>query len=524
MPARNARLPPQGASTQGGSAPVDTNHDASTQFDPDTGRRLKKATIVFAVILGVAFVGVRIDRFFKDRGLANATERETTAPHLVDVIQAEAVGAVQRLSLPGQTAAWHSSTIYARVSGYVGKWFVDIGDHVHKGQVMALIETPELDAQLAAARAQLQAAQAQVLVRKAQAGFSKSTFERWRDSPKGVVSDQEREEKQADYESAVATLKSAEADVTLDQAHVNQYTAMSEFKQVTAPYDGIVSQRDIDIGNLVTAGSTSATTSLYVMTQNDPMRVFVDVPQSAAPDLMQGRIPVEVQVPGGEGHTYAGSVTRTSQAINQQARTLRAEVDIPNGQATLVPGMYVKVGFDLQSKGLVQVPAAALIFRSGGPQVARVDKTGHINFRNVTIARDDGNAVELGSGVEPGDELVLNVSSQIGDGELVKVNRAEQRAEPPRGPQQPTTTQAAPVVTPSQPTATPDSDLTRNSAAQGAAATTMAQHSTPTPSPPTSAQGSGTAPPVLATTHSAPRRPAAPPTDAPRQSHPTAQR
>jgi RND family efflux transporter MFP subunit len=422
---------------------VQSNDDASTTFDPGTGRRMKRGAVIFAVVLVVAFLGVRVDRFFKDRGIANATEQSSAAPHLVDVIRAAPVGAVQRLSLPGQTAAWHSSTIYARVNGYVGKWYVDIGDHVHKGQVMALIETPDLDAQLAGARAQLQAAQAQVLVRKAQAEFSKSTYERWRDSPKGVVSDQEREEKHSDYDSAEASLKSAEADVTLDEARVNQYVALSEFKQVTAPYDGVVSQRDIDIGNLVTAGSTSSTTPLYVMTQNDPMRVFVDVPQSAA-DLMRGRVPVEVVVPGSEGRTYPGNVTRTSQSINQQARTLRVEVDIPNEQQSLVPGMYVKVGFGLQPKGLVQVPAAALIFRASGPQVARVDKNNHISFRSVTIARDDGNAVELGSGVEAGDELALNVSSQIGDGDLVQVSRAEQRAEPPRGQQQSATTQADP--------------------------------------------------------------------------------
>jgi RND family efflux transporter MFP subunit len=417
-------------------------HDVATSFDPDTGKRMKKAALIFVVVLAVAFLAVRLDKFFKERGIAKAAEQESSAPPLVDVIEAQPVGSVQRMSLPGQTAAWHASTIYARVNGYVGKWLVDIGDHVKKGQLMALIETPDLDAQLAGARAQLQAAQAQVLVRKAQAEFAKTTYDRWRDSPKGVVSEQEREEKHADYESAEAALKSAEADVALDQSRVNQYVALSEFKQVTAPYDGIVSQREIDIGNLVTAGSTSATTPLYVMTQNDPMRVFVDVPQSAAPDLMEGKIPVEVQVPGNEGHTYTGSVTRTAQALNQQARTMRVEVDIPNAQSTLVPGMYVKVAFGLQPKGLVQVPAAALIFRASGPQVARVDESGHIRFREVTIARDDGNAVELGSGVNPGDQLALNVSSQISDGQLVRINRAEQRAEPPRGPQQPAATHA----------------------------------------------------------------------------------
>ena len=430
--------------------------EASTQFHPDTGRRLKKGAAIFAAVLVAAFIVVRVDRFFKDRAVAHSAEQTSSAPHVVDVIAAAPVGAVQRLSLPGQTAAWHSSTIYARVNGYVAKWFVDIGDPVRRGQVMALIETPDLDAQLAGARAQLQAAQAQVLVRRAQAEFAKSTYERWRDSPPGVVSEQEREQKHADYDSAAANLKSAQADVILDQARVNQYAAMSEFKQVTAPYDGVVSQRDIDIGNLVTAGSSNSTTPLYVMTQNDPMRVFVEVPQSAAADLMEGSIPVDVQVPGNEGRTYTGSVTRTAQSINQQARTLRVEVDIPNAKQSLVPGMYVKVGFNLQPKGLVQIPAAALIFRAGGPQVACVDKSNHVSFRNVTIARDDGNAVELGAGVAPGDELVLNASSQISNGDVVQVSHEAPHPEPPRDQQQAATTQAAPAeakATQSPPTA-----------------------------------------------------------------------
>jgi RND family efflux transporter MFP subunit len=405
-------------------AKVDT-HAVSTEYDPETGRKLKKAAVVFVVVLAVGFLVVRVDRFFKDRSVAAAARETAIAPHAVDTIPAKAVGAVQQFSLPGQTAAWHASTIYARVNGYVGKWFVDIGDHVHSGQVLALIETPDLDAELAAAQAQLKSAEAQVLVRRAQADFAKTTYDRWRDSPKGVVSEQEREEKHADYDSAVANLRAAEADVALDQARVNQYNALSQFKKVTAPFDGIITQREIDIGNLVTAGSTSATTPLYVMQQNDPVRIFVDVPQRAAADLMRDRIPVEIQTPGGAGHVYPGTVTRTSDAINAQARTLRVEVDIPNTQQDLVPGMYVRVAFGLQPKGLVEVPAAALIFRSGGPQVARVDSSGRISFRNVTIARDDGNVVELGSGIEPGDQLALNVSSQIGDGDLVTVHRSD---------------------------------------------------------------------------------------------------
>jgi RND family efflux transporter MFP subunit len=409
-----ADTPPAGSSS----------HDAA-QFEPGTEVRLKKAAKIFIIVLAALFVLVSVDRFFKSRAVARATQEASGASPLVEVTVAQAVGSVQHLVLPGYTAAWHVSTIYARVDGYVGDWFVDIGDRVKKDQVLALIETPDLDAQLAAARAQLKADQAQVLVRKAETEFALSTYERWRDSPKGVVSEQEREEKKAGYDSAVARQKSAEADVALAQARVNQYLALTEFKKVTAPYSGAITVRDIDIGNLVTAGSTSTTTSLYQMTQNDPIRIFVDVPQSAADDLLNSHAAVEVQKNGGVAREYSGKVTRTSDALNPQARTLRVEVDIPNPKDAFVPGMYVKVGFALPPRGLVRVPAAALVFRASGPEVAVVEPSGRLHFRSVTIGRDDGNEVELSSGVAPGDRLALNVSSQISDGEIVQARAAE---------------------------------------------------------------------------------------------------
>ena len=188
-------------------------HSASARFDPATGARLQRAATIAAVVLAVAFVLVSIDRFLKARSVARATEAAANAPPVVEVVQAQPVGAVQRLVLPGYTAAWHASTIYARVNGYVGSWSVDIGDRVRTGEVLALIETPDLDAQLAAARAQLQAGQAQVQVRKAEAALSLSTYERWRDSPKGVVSVQEQQSKEADYSSAKARVSAAVAEV-----------------------------------------------------------------------------------------------------------------------------------------------------------------------------------------------------------------------------------------------------------------------------------------------------------------------
>jgi RND family efflux transporter MFP subunit len=405
-----------------GEVAATEQHAVSAGFAPDTGARLKKGAIMGAVVLAALFVLVSIDRFIKARAVAHATEAAAGAAPLVDLIVARPVGSVQHMMLPGYSAAWHASTIYARVDGYVGNWFVDIGDRVRAGQVLALIETPELDAELTAARAQLQADEATVLVRKSESELAETTYARWRDSPKGVVSEQERQEKKAGYDSAVARKKSAEADVALAHARVDKYQALTQFKQVTAPYDGVITVRDIDIGNLVTAGSSASTTPLYVMSHNDPIRIFVDAPQSAADDLINSSAPVQVQTNGGVIRDYSAKVTRTSGAINPQARTLRVEVDIANPKDEFVPGMYVKVGFGLPARGGVQVPAAALVFRAAGPQVARVDAAGRIEFRSVSIARDDGSMVELASGVAPGDRLALNVSSQISDGEQVRAH------------------------------------------------------------------------------------------------------
>ena len=392
----------------------------STAYDARTDARLKRGVRIFIIALVLAFLAVRLERYFHDRSLTRAAAAvESEAPTVV-VIVAQPVAGLQHFSLPGETAAWYTSTIYARVNGYVARWNVDIGDHVKKGQVLALIDTPEVDAQLAATRAQLQRAHADVAMRRAEAEFAKVQYERWRDSPKGVVSEQEREQKHAEYDSAAAQYQASLAQVTLNKAQAEQYTALTQFKRVTAPFDGVITARDIDIGNLVTAGSTSATTPLYVMTQNDPMRVFVDVPQSAAADLMQGTIPVTVQMSDGT-RSYPGKVARTSQSINVRARTLRAEVDLDNQDGSLVPGLYVQVAFGLAPKGLVQVPAAALLFRSGGPQVARVGADNRVTFVDVRIARDDGNLVELASGVAAGDRLGLNLSSQVSAAELVRV-------------------------------------------------------------------------------------------------------
>ncbi|WP_158813665.1 efflux RND transporter periplasmic adaptor subunit [Methylocapsa sp. S129] len=397
----------------------------ATHFSRGTGGRILRAVVLLALALGLGFFFIRHQKTEAEARLSDATALDVAEAPAVDVVTVGQSSALQSLALPGETAAWDETNIYARVNGYVAKWFVDIGDRVTNGQTLATIDTPELDAELLAAKAKLNASVAQVAVKQAQADFAKTTDERWRESPKGVVSDQERESKKAGSAEAIAELNAARAQVLLEQADVDRLTALTQFKEVKAPFDGTIVQRQIDTGNLVTAGSTSNTSSLYRLSEDDPIRVFVHAPQSAAAQLMAQGVKAVITSSDQPSLHFEGKVARTAKAINPESRTLRVEIDIPNPDRTMVPGMYVQVAFDLKGGSQIQVPAAALLFRSGGPQVAVIDEKGVVAFRDVTIGSDEGNVVGISAGLAMGDRVALNLSSQIAAGEKVKLNEAK---------------------------------------------------------------------------------------------------
>ena len=383
---------------------------------------------MIVLALGVGFFFVHRSKNEAEARLADATSKETSEAPAVSVITVTHSSGTQSLKLPGETAAWNETAIYARVNGYVAKWFADIGDNVSAGQTLALIDTPELDAELLAAKAKLNASVAQVAVKQAQADFAKTTDERWRESPKGVVSDQERESKKAGSAEAVAELNAAKAQVMLQQAEVDRLTSLTQFKEVKAPFEGTIVQRQIDIGNLVTAGSTANTTSLYHLSENSPMRIYVFAPQSAAPQLMKRGASAVITSTDQPNLRLEGKVARTAKAINPASRTIRIEIDVPNTDRSLVPGMYVQADFELTGGAAIQVPAAALLYRSGGPQVAVIDSNDTVSFKDVTIASDDGNVVSIGSGLAIGDKVALNLSSQIAAGQKVKPNSDEPKS------------------------------------------------------------------------------------------------
>jgi RND family efflux transporter MFP subunit len=390
-------------------------------YTPKTGITLTVIAILLAGGLCAGFLIVQHRRGRSRQELEAQTAADENTSPIVDIAEAKLAPRDEELVLPGETHGWYQSTIYARVNGYLGKWFSDIGDQVHKGQVLATIETPDLDQQLIAAQQKLVVSQAQVKVEEANANFAKETYERWRDSPAGVVSEQEREEKQAEYASGFARLNAASAQVNADKAEVDRLQDLEEFKNVVAPFDGVVTERRIDIGDLITAGSTTATTPLYAIAQINKMRVFIDVPQQVAGslDMEASAVAASNEFPGSK---FEGKIVRTSKSIDPTARTLRVEVDLPNVDLLLEPGMYVQVTLQLTHGQNVQVPASAMLFRAAGPQVAVVDASGKVVFRNVQIAVDQGDFVELASGVVPGERVALNLSSQINDGEEVTVS------------------------------------------------------------------------------------------------------
>ena len=378
------------------------------------------SVIVLAGALGGAFVLVSAIKASDQSQLAAATEAKMAEPPTVEVITVGATPPTQRLTLPAEAHGWYTSTIYARVSGYLTQWYVDIGDKVEKTQVLAKIDTPELDAQLEAAKAQLRAAEAELKVKETEAEFARTTYERWSGSAKGVVSEQEREDKKANYASAEAKLNAQRARVNLDTSNVDRLTYMAQFKEVTAPYEGVITERRIDIGDLVTAGSTSSTSPLFGISQSHQIRVFANVPQSVSGDVGVGTA-ASVTAAEFPSHVFEGKVTRTSESIDPHARTLRVEVDLQTRNISFCRGCILR-SLLVSNRSICANPGrCADIQDRSGPQVAVILPDSTVKFSDVQIGRDNGNTIEIASGLSEGDRVVLNINNQIQDGSKVTV-------------------------------------------------------------------------------------------------------
>jgi len=383
---------------------------------------------VIAILAAVAIAALGIFQRRSHEAEVRQWTQEQAIP-TVTAITPRAGVSTQHLLLPGTVQAWFEAPIYARVNGYLKKWNFDYGAHVNKGDVLAEIETPDLDAQLSASEAKLNSARAVVRVREAEAQFAQSTYQRWRDSPKGVVSVQEQESKQADYNSAKARLSSANAEVAADQGEVDRLRTMTNFKNITVPFDGIVTARETDVGALINAGSGTGGGSgpeLFRVADIRQMRIYVQVPQQLSAGIKAG-LRAGLQLPQYPNKTFKAAVATTSSAINTNARTLLVELHADNPDGELQPGAYAQVDFELPSDpNIVRIPTSALVFREHGMEVAAIGADDTIVLKPIKLGRNLGTEVEVVQGLNLSDRLVNSPPDSLETGDKVRVAGAPQ--------------------------------------------------------------------------------------------------
>jgi RND family efflux transporter MFP subunit len=417
---------------------LDTHpHDARHEMEvagrppgapPPSGKTRWVAAIALLIAIGIAVAGI-LERRHQESEVTQWT-REQAVPTVATITPKQGVSG-QELVLPGDIEAWYEAPIYARVSGYLKDWYFDFGAHVQKGQLLADIDAPELDAQLAAAKAKLASAQAQVKVRESERDFANTTYARWRDSPKGVVSEQEQESKKAEYNSAVARYNAALADANVDQSQVNQLTAFEDFKRIVAPFDGIVTARNTDVGALINAGSGGNGPQLFRVADVHEMRVFVQVPQEMSATV-HNDLAADLVLPQYPDKTFKAVVATTSEAINKTSRTLLVELHADNVDKLLQPGTFAEVHFNLANNpGTIRIPTSALIFRENGVQVAVLGAGDKIELRPVKLGRNLGTEFEVLKGLTVSDTVINSPPDSLSSGEVVKVAKDAQPSEVP---------------------------------------------------------------------------------------------
>jgi RND family efflux transporter MFP subunit len=390
--------------------------DISTPDRPSS-RTLKIAGLIaLAIALAVVVVGL-LERNGQTRALKSWTTAE--AIPTVDFVHPVPATAGQTLTLPGSLAAFNDAQLYARVPGYVHGWYVDIGAAVKKGQTLALIDTPELDQQIAQARADLVSA-------KAGAALSLTTANRWKGLlAADAVSQQETEEKIGDLDVKTAAVKAA-------QANLQRLNALKSFARVTAPFEGVVTSRTADIGALVNAGSGASTPPLFTVADISRIRVYVRVPQEYSADVKPGAA-ASFTLPEYPGRTFSARVATTSDAINDQSGALLVELETPNVGEQLKPGDYAKVSFALPGgTGGLTLPASTLLFKKAGLQVATVGPNDRISMKPVKIETDLGAMVRIASGVTSADRVVDNPPDSLAEGDLVRIDGVQAQGGSPQ--------------------------------------------------------------------------------------------
>jgi RND family efflux transporter MFP subunit len=374
---------------------------------PSREKEWRYAKLALWITLGLLTLGaVRtvIADVSEDRSV-----RKTTADNAVDYVavvtpnQSEGNGDTL---LPGTLRGYVESPIYARATGYLLHWYADIGMHVKQGQLLAELDTPEIDQELLQAVAQRDQINSSL-------ALAKSSFIRWTAlRQKDAVSQQELDERQSTYQQDVSNLAAADANV-------KRLRQLESFKRIVAPFDGVITQRNVDVGDLIDAGSGSSR-ALFSLTQSDPLRVYVQLPQAYSQNIKEGQ-QVDVTLAELADRKFQGTITHISGAIDVPTRSLEVEVKLSNPGNLLRPGAYVQVSVPAIAHAAMLVPENALIFRAQGTQLATVDNHGVVHLRTIRIAQDLGQTLALASGIDLHDQVVINPSDSLADGDHVQI-------------------------------------------------------------------------------------------------------
>lgn len=370
---------------------------------------------ILVLLLVVAGLLSLLTRVHANRVLADTTEQN--AIPTVSVIHPAAEKPNEELVLPGTLQAYVESPIYARTNGYLLRWYKDIGSHVKTGELLADIDTPEIDQELMQARATRQ----QVVAAMDLAKINADRYQSLRKTDS--VSQEEADTQSSGYQQAVANLAAADANV-------KRLEELEGFKHVYAPFDGVITRRTVDPGALINAGAGAAGRELFDMARTDPLRVYVSVPQAYAPAIYDG-LEAVVTLQEFPGQNFTATVARTANSIDTTTRTLLTEVDVPNKDGKLLPGSFGEVHFEPKIDAQkVTIPVNAMLFRRQGPQVAVVDSNNKVQLRPISVGRDYGTTLEIVGGVDVNDRVIVNPSDSIEEGQQVNV------APPNKGGQQ----------------------------------------------------------------------------------------
>jgi len=411
-----------------------------TKLATQVGQRRRNVILLVAALCVVALIAVGLlPRLFLNRDLRNQASQQAATAANVFVTPAQASPPSVSVQLSGTMSPITEAPVVARADGYLKKRLVDIGDHVHTGQILGVIDAPDLDQQVQQARAlyeqsksTLEQSQAALDQAKSNAGIAGITAERWAGLVKrGAVSRQANDNYQFAYSSQVAAVGVATASVAAannsvgaNAANLDHYRQLQGFEVVRAPFDGVITQRNVDDGALITATNTL----MFRVAKNDVLRTFIDVPQINAPSIKVGDTAdlTFVQHPG---HVFHGKITRTADSLNLNTRTVLTEVDIDNHDGLLLPGMYATVTFHVpRAVAAILIPSEALVFRSNGTTVGVVDDHHIVTFRQVVVGHDYGASIEIVSGLQAGEAVVVNPNDTTFEGAKVNPVTVKQAA------------------------------------------------------------------------------------------------